>query len=223
MLAFFDATETAGLLRAVAPGCKEPDAWAQPLSTAMFRFGVSNDLSIVAAFIAQLLVESDELNRVAENLNYTAERLTAVWPKRFPTRIAAVPYAHMPRELAIHVYGGRLGNAPAPSDEAWRFRGRGGLQVTGKANYARLQTDLGIPFVLHPELLEERGAGCMAAAWFWRRHELSFLAVDLPDDDDNAEFLTITRRINGGENGLARRRAYWLEARAHLGLPNVED
>lgn len=223
MLAFFDAKETAGLLRAVAPACKDPDGWAEPLSTAMFRFGVSNDLAIVAAFVAQLMVESDELNRVAENLNYKPERLCAVWPKRFPTLAAAAPYAHMPRELANYVYANRLGNGPPASDDGWRYRGRGPIQNTGRANYAKLQQSLGIPLVLKPELLEERAVGALAAAWFWRQHELSFLAVDLPDDDSNADFLTISRRINGGEHGLARRRDYWRKARAHLGLTEVEE
>lgn len=222
MLSYFDTPQTAALLRAVAPGCKDPDGWAPHLSTAMFRFGIGNDLAFVAAFVAQVLVESDELNRVAENLNYTAERLTAVWPKRFPTRLAAVPYAHMPRELAIHVYGGRLGNAPAPSEDGWRFRGRGCVQTTGRANYQRLQTAIGIPFVLQPELLEDRPNAALGAAWYWWDNKLSFLAADLPDDDDNADFSTLTRRVNGGEHGLARRRAYWRKAREHLGLPTEE-
>lgn len=223
MLAFFDAQETASLLRTVAPGCKDPDGWAPHLSTAMFRFGVSNDLAIVAAFIAQVLVESDELNRIAENLNYKPERLCAVWPKRFPTLAAAGPYAHDPRALAIRVYGGRLGNAPAPSEDAWLYRGRGCVQTTGRANYQRLQDALGIPFVLHPSLLEDRPNAALGAAWYWREHRLSFLAADLPGDDDEADFVTVTRKVNGGEHGLDRRRAYWRAARAHLDLPNVEE
>lgn len=223
MLAFFDNAETARLLRTVAPGCKDPDGWAPHLSTAMFRFGIGNDLSFVAAFIAQVLVESDELNRIAENLNYSAARLCAVWPKRFPNLVAAAPVAHMPRELAIRVYGGRLGNAPAPSDEAWRFRGRGCVQTTGRANYQRLQDAIGIPFVAKPELLEERPNAALGAAWFWWEHRLSFLAADLPTDDDEADFVTISRRIQGGTEGGARRRGYWRAGRTHLGLPNVED
>jgi putative chitinase len=223
MLAFFDTAETASLLRAIAPACKDPDGWAPHLSNAMFRFGIGNDLNFVAAFIAQVLVESDELTRVAENLNYSADRLCAVWAKRFPTRAAAEPYAHNPRELAIRVYGGRLGNAAAPSDDGYVYRGRGCVQTTGRANYQRLQVALGIPFVRKPELLEERANSALGAAWYWWEHKLSFLAADRPDDDDNADLLTITRRVNGGEHGLARRRAYWLKARAHLGLPNVEE
>lgn len=222
MLSYLDATKTAALLRTVAPACKDPDGWAPHLSTAMFRFGIGNDVSFVAAFVAQVLVESDELNRVTENLNYSAARLCAVWPRRFPTLADAGPYAHDPRALAIHVYGGRMGNASAPSEDGWLFRGRGCVQTTGKATYQRLQTALGIPFVHHPELLEQRANAALGAAWYWWEHRLSFLAADLPDDDDDADFVTITRRIQGGTEGLARRRAYWRKARAHLGLPTEE-
>lgn len=72
---------------------------------------------------------------VEENLNYSAKRLTQVWPKRFPTIAAAAPYANNPQALANKVYGGRLGNT-AP-DDGWRYRGRGLVQVTGKDNYAK--------------------------------------------------------------------------------------
>jgi putative chitinase len=222
MLAFLDPQETADLLRAVAPACKQPDEWAPHLSTAMHRFGISNDLQFVAAFVAQLMVESQELNRVAENLNYSAERLCAVWPKRFPTIDIARRYAHQPRELANYVYANRFGNGPPESDDGFRFRGRGALQTTFRANYQKLQDVLGIPCVEHPELLEEKGSGSMAAAWYWWERRLSFLAADLPTDDDEADFLTITRRINGGTHGLAARKSYWRKAQLHFGLITEE-
>lgn len=219
MLAFLDASEVEGLLRAVAPACKEPEEWAPHLSKAMHRFGIMNDLSFVAAFIAQLMVESSRLNRVAENLSYTADRLLVVWPSRFPSIAVAQRYAHNERDLANYVYGGRMGNAGA--DDGWMFRGRGPLQVTGRANYLRLQNILGIPLIAHPELLEQKAPGAMAAAWFWWDHRLSFLAADLPDDDGRADFVTLTRRVNGGVHGLAQRQAYWRTAREYLELKEI--
>lgn len=222
MLAFLDAQETADLLRAVAPGCKEPDEWAPHLSKAMHRFGITNDLQFAAAFIAHLMVESQELNRVAENLNYSAERLCAVWPKRFPSIDFAKRYAHNPRELANYVYANRFGNGPPESGDGWRFRGRGPIQTTFLANYQKAQSAIGIPCIKHPELIEEKGAGSMAAAFYWWEHRLSLLAADLPDDDDEADFRTITRRINGGIHGLAARSSYWRKAQAHLGLTTEE-
>ena len=72
---------------------------------------------------------------VTENLSYSAERLTQVWPSRFPTIASAKPFARNPRKLANKVYVGRMGNA-AP-DDGWRYRGRGLPQITGKENYAK--------------------------------------------------------------------------------------
>lgn len=72
---------------------------------------------------------------VEENLNYSAKRLTQVWPTRFPTIAAATPYANNPEKLANKVYGGRLGNTE-PGD-GWRFIGRGFVQVTGRDNYSK--------------------------------------------------------------------------------------
>ncbi len=71
---------------------------------------------------------------VTENLNYSADRLTQVWPKRFPDLASAKPYARNPRKLANKVYGGRMGNKAA--DDGWRYRGRGLPQITGHDNYA---------------------------------------------------------------------------------------
>jgi putative chitinase len=72
---------------------------------------------------------------IEENLNYSAKRLMQVWPKRFPSVAAANPYANNPERLANSVYGGRLGNTD-PGD-GWLYRGRGFVQITGKANYAK--------------------------------------------------------------------------------------
>lgn len=72
---------------------------------------------------------------VEENLNYSAKRLTQVWPSRFRTIAAATPYANNPQKLANKVYGGRMGNTG--TDDGWRYRGRSFTQLTGKDNYAK--------------------------------------------------------------------------------------
>jgi putative chitinase len=218
VLAYLNEEQTEALLRDVAPKCREPEAWAPHISKAMFRFGICNDREFIAAFIAHLMVESAQLNHVVEDLNYRSARLLEVWPKRFPTIATAQRYANNPRDLANYVYGNRMGNGPPESNDGWNFRGRGPIATTGKRNYQRLQIALGIPVVMKPELLEEKGCGSMAAAWFWWEHKLSFLAADLPDDDQAEDFVTMTRIINGGHEGLKMRQAYLARARAHLGL-----
>lgn len=214
MLSFMTVEQTEALIVAVMPKCHEPAEWAAALAPAMHRFGISNDKSFVAAFIAQLALESGQLNRVVENLDYSATRLLEVWPKRFPTIAIANEYAHQPRKLANYVYGGRLGNFGL--DAGWTYRGRGPIQVTGLDNYRRLESVLGIPFASHPELLEQKAPGALASAWFWWAHRLSGFAADTPYDDDEADFVTITRKINGGVHGLAQRREYWALAKKHL-------
>lgn len=90
---------------------------------------------------------------IVENMNYTAKRITEVWPKRFPTINSAAPYAHNPEKLANNVYGNRLGNGPASTGDGFRYRGRGiGAQFTGKVNYEKFSKLYNIDLVNHPEL-----------------------------------------------------------------------
>ncbi|MBZ7920565.1 hypothetical protein LAC81_02030 [Ensifer adhaerens] len=90
----------------------------------------------LAAILAEVHHETDgAMQPVSENLNYSAKRLTEVWPSRFPTLAAAQPFANNPRKLANRVYGGRLGNTGP--DDGWLYRGRGLAQITGKTNYVK--------------------------------------------------------------------------------------
>lgn len=114
------------------------------------------------------------------------------------------------QELASgSAYEGRtdLGN-DQPGDGV-RFKGRGLIQITGRANYIACGKALGLDLLLHPELLEEPESACRSAAWFWRSHGLNELA-------DAGDFLRITRRINGGTNGLEDRQALYAKAQEVL-------
>jgi predicted chitinase len=107
-------------------------------------------------------------------------------------------------------YEGRkdLGNT-RPGDGR-RYKGRGPIQVTGRANYTAAGEALGLPLVESPELAARPEVGFRVAAWFWRTRELNELA-------DAGNFDAITRRINGGYNGKAERDAYHAKAKAVLG------
>ncbi|OEZ91450.1 glycoside hydrolase family 19 protein [Duganella phyllosphaerae] len=105
------------------------------------------------------------------------------------------------RELASGVaYEGRkdLGNAVA--GDGIRFKGRGLIQVTGRANYKACGSALGLDLIAHPELLEQPVNACRSAGWFWKTRGLNELA-------DAGDQVRVTRRINGGTNGLADRLA----------------
>ncbi|MDN6856716.1 glycoside hydrolase family 19 protein [Pseudomonas sp. CAN2814] len=168
-----------------------------------------------AAFLAQVGYESAQLTRCVESLTYSAQRLAAVWPRRFrsadgsPTALAR-EVAYQPERIANLVYAGRNGNGDEASGDGWRFRGRGLLQVTGRSNYRSVGEGLEQPFVARPQLLAEPRWACRSAAWWWQRNGLNELA-------DGERFEDITRRINGGLNGLEARLQLWRRAQEVLG------
>src|SRR5688572_4366542 len=170
-------------LKAIMPQCPQPIEWTAALQPAMIRFGIAENKERVHRFLAQIAVESGELTRLDENLNYTAERLMEVWPKRFPTLIAAVQYQRAPHKLANFVYANRLGNGPIESGDGWRFRGRGPKMITFHDNYAWLSKELQMPLVDCPDQLQTKYAGSLAAALFWNANGLNELADDTLDDD----------------------------------------
>lgn len=102
-------------------------------------------------------------------------------------------------------YEGRkdLGNIH-PGDGK-KFRGRGLIQVTGRANYEEISKDLGVDFVSNPELLESPKYATLSAAWFWKKRRLNKIA-------DSGDFKLLTKRINGGYNGLKERTEYYNRA-----------
>jgi putative chitinase len=215
------AVETlSGIIRQVMPVCRNPADWAPPLHNAMTRFGITKDKDAVAVFLAQIAVESAEMNTLSENLNYSAERLVAVWPKRFANSVdKARPYAHNSAALANYVYAGRMGNGDAASGDGYKFRGRGLKMITGKDNYKACGAAIGVDLLKNPDHLLTKIGAADSAAWYWSQKGLSPIADDLPNDDDQADFVTITKLINGGTIGLQARRTYWTRAKSALGLP----
>ena len=169
---------------------KAPDAVVGALDAAMRRFEISTPARM-AAFCAQLAHESGQLQRWTENLSYRWERLRQVFPKYFPSDAEARPFDRKPERIANRVYASRMGNGPEASGDGWRFRGRGPIQLTGKDNYRACGQDIGVDLVEDPDRLATPEPGCLAAAWFWARNGLNALA-------DAGDFVTITRRINGG-------------------------
>jgi putative chitinase len=202
--------------RKAVPKCTAPDGWVQPLNDAMLIFGIADDVDFMVEFLAQCAHETANFNRLEENLMYSAERLMQVWPKRFPNLTIASQYAMSPHKLANFVYGGRMGNH-GPHD-GWNYRGRGMPMVTGLDNYKRVARLLNDPaIILCPDKLCTKGTAAMAgAAWWSDNPKLNALAQDQPGDDDHADFVSITRIVNGGTEGLKERAAFRAAFKAQL-------
>ena len=165
-----------------------------------------------AHFIAQIAHESGNFRWVVENLNYSAAALRSVFGKYFPDDATAEAYARQPEKIANRVYADRMGNGDEASGDGWKYKGRGLIQLTGKDNYTNFGKASGIDAVNNPDLLaEDANAAVSAAGWFWDMRKLNQYA----DADD---ILTITKRINGGTNGLEDRKEFLARAKAALGV-----
>jgi putative chitinase len=168
------------------------DKWLEPLNEAFAKYDISTPKR-QAAFIGQCSHESSNFKVLQENLNYSAEGLMKTWPSRFPTKEIADQYARQPAKIAGKVYNGRLGNTS--EEEASKYLGRGLIQLTGKDNYERCGSSLGVDLVGNPDWLLDPKYAALSAGWFWNKHGLNELA-------DAQEHGIITKRINGGTLGL---------------------
>lgn len=185
--------------------------WAPHLRHAFECFEINTQWR-VAAFLAQAAHESFELNRIIENMNYSAKRLIVVWPQRFPTLESAQRYERKPELLANYVYANRLGNGNEASGDGWRYRGRGIFQLTGRDNYRIAGSRLGLPLEDKPEMVETPEIAALTAGWYWDYRGLNKLA-DCESDDT---FVSICKLVNGGLIGLKDRKAYWENAKRFL-------
>ena len=193
------------LARAMQIGDESARLWLPHVNVALAMCGCTT-VEHVAQWIAQVGHESAGLTRLVESLNYSPEGLLATWPGRFTAQSAA-KYGRTGSKpadqqgIANLVYGNRMGNHE-PGDGS-RYKGRGPLMVTGRANYRECGQFLGIDLEGEPDLLETRQHGAASTAWFWRKHKLTGYGADVE---------RVTRKINGGTNGLDDRIARYRRA-----------
>lgn len=178
--------------------------WAEP-------FEVNTPLR-VAHFLAQTFHESANLRFVEENLNYSAAALLKVFPKYFNSETAQ-KYARKPQMIASRVYANRIGNGNEASGDGWRFHGRGYIQLTGKYNYQKYaESEFCVGDLMkHPEWLAKAPGNLKSALFFWWHNGCNAIA-----DRDDADALT--RKINGGTNGLANRKFLLRRFKKEFGL-----
>jgi len=182
--------------------------WVDALNETFGRFNVSTKRQ-QAAFIGQCGHECGNFKILEENLNYRADTLMKLWPKRFPTFEIANQYARNPKKIANMVYSGRMGNRDEASGDGYRFRGRGCIQLTGHANYFHAGQALGTDFVMEPDFVATPKYAALTAGWFWSTHDCNRLA-------ENADWAGLTKKINGGTIGLEDRIKHTNEALAVL-------
>jgi len=170
------------------------------------KYNVNTELRI-AHFMAQIEHESN-LKPISENLNYSKEGLLKVFPKYF-IKDNVDQFARKPEKIANRVYANRMGNKDEKSGDGWKFRGRGFIQLTGFNNYYALSNAVNIDYVNNPDLLLTEADALIAALWFWSNNNLNHLA-DLDD------IVLITKKINGGLNGIDDRKNKLLKWKKEL-------
>lgn len=185
------------------------EKYADALADAMDLYDINTPYR-KAAFLANVGVESGQLVAVVENLNYTANGLKNIFSRYFPTQQKAELYARRPEAIANVVYADRLGNGNTESGDGWKYRGRGLIQLTGRANYRAAtngmrQLPMGLDFEDTPEKLAEPRWAAQSAAWYWQSNGLNEMADKLKGAGNAHDILTaIRRRINGGTLGLVQ-------------------
>lgn len=162
-------------------GKKRCEVFAPLLTEIMPKWGI-NTHQRQAMFIAQVMHESGEFRYLAElgSDKYLAYLDTGSIAKK-------------------------LGNTPEADGDGQLYKGRGLIQITGRANYLVCGQALKLPLLKNPKLLEEPCHAVSSACWFWFKKSLNKFA-------DNGDIRECTRLINGGFNGLDDRIEYWKRA-----------
>ena len=114
------------------PQAQDPDGWAKAMGDVFPTYDI-NTPNRVAAFLAQCGHESGGWTTFEENLNYSAQGLQGIFGSHFHGD--ADQYARQPEKIANRIYCNRMGNGDEASGDGWKYRGRGPIQLTGKANY----------------------------------------------------------------------------------------
>ena len=193
---------TVTLLRQALPHVNGNAAgkWVGPLNVACRTYNITRSLRRMAAFLGHVAHESGYLRKVEEDLHYKdPERINEKF-KAIKTDEEAKAYVDHPEALANKVYADRNGNGDTASGDGWKYRGRGLIQLTGKANYAAFAKDTNVDVVQNPELVATPQYAALSAAWFFKKHNLNELA-------DAEDYQALSKRINKSLESFASREA----------------
>ena len=202
------------MLKEMGVSTEDAEQYIGDLEELLPRYGITSSKERLAHFFSQVIHESGCMRFDMENLNYSSKALLAVFGKYFPTKEKAKAYARQPEKIANKVYANRMGNGSEASGDGWKHRGRGLIQLTGKNNYQAFAKWIGDDKILEdPDLVASEYA-VHSAVFFWDRNKLNEIA----DQDDVRK---MTKRVNGGENGLAHRRELLNKANGLLAMLNI--
>ena len=199
---------TAAAIVRVAPAARP---YADELAAQMAEAGIQANRKRAAMFLGQIHVESAGFTAVAENLNYSEQRIRELaarspagsrWRSLGPR---AKELARNPKGLAEAAYSGRMGNGPEGSGDGYAFRGRGLKQLTGRDNYRRFSRAwLGDESLLrYPDRVAQPDGAVASAIWFWLANGINTIA-------DRGTVRDVTIKVNGGTFGL-RERELWTD------------
>jgi putative chitinase len=165
-------------------------------------------------FLGQCAHESGNFKFTSENLNYSTKGLIATFPKYFKQPGLAEAYARNPERIASRVYADRMGNGSEGTQDGWKFRGRGFIQLTGKNNYSAFDKFVNEDIISNPSLVATKYP-LLSAGWFFHKNKLNTIS-----DKGLTEpvMLELTKRINGGTNGLQDRIKYTIKFGKILGV-----
>jgi len=163
--------------------------WLVPLNQACERYEIDRSARRLAAFLGHVSLESKDLGATTESLTYRdAHRINGEF-RAIKTDVEAAAYVRAPHALANRVYANRIGNGDEASGDGWRYRGRGLVQLTGRANYAALSRALGVDFIAQPDLVASSKYAAASAGYFWMSKGLNELA-------DAEMYVSLSLRIN---------------------------
>ncbi len=193
-------------LASFAPKGKPPLLAAVANGTAAMRSAGITTPRRFRHFLAQIAHESAGFSTLQENLNFTTPAaMRRAWPSRFKTDASTKPYLRNPQALANKVYGDRMGNRGSTTDDGWLYRGSGFMQTTGREGFLKRGKELGIDLAGNPDLLRNPDTAFKVACQEWK-------ARNCNEPADRNDIEGVTRKINGGINGLADRRKWLAKA-----------
>jgi putative chitinase len=198
------------------PNCSEPEKWVKAMENVLSKYDIDTPERI-AAFLSQCGHESGGWRVFSENLNYSSEALNIIFGKYFKRAgREAELYHRQPEFIANVVYANRMGNGSTKTGDGWKYRGRGPIQLTGKNNYHMFGKEMNVDITDPSVVSSNKETALLSAIWFWNKNNLNELA-------DTQDIKAMTKKINGGYNGLKDRIKHYKEAMKLLSSTKIEE